>query len=114
MALLTGKKVAVLVDNYFEEAEFTDPIKALQDAGATVEVIAPKTGALQAMNHTELSNTYTADRSISDVKIDEYDALILPGGAVNSDQLRMNEEARIWIKKFMEMGKPLAAICHAP
>jgi protease I len=114
MSALQGKKVAVLVDNYFEEAEFTEPIKALTDAGAIVEVIAPKAGILQAMHHAEKSKTYTADKVLDDVRIDEYDALVLPGGAVNADQLRMNDKARIWIKKYMDLNKPLAAICHAP
>ena len=114
MGSLQGKKVAVLVDNYFEEAEFTEPIKALRKAGAEVEVVAPKAGDIQAMNHAELSKTYTADKSLDDVRIDEYDALVLPGGAVNADQLRMNDKARIWIKKYMDLNKPLAVICHAP
>jgi protease I len=114
MADLTGKKVAVVVDDYFEESEFTEPIKALKDSGATVEVIAPKAGELHSMHHAELSNTYQADKSLDEVKIDEYDALVLPGGAVNADNLRVNEKAKLWIKKYMEAGKPIAAICHAP
>lgn len=114
MADLAGKRVAVLVDDYFEEAEFTEPIKALKEAGATVDVIAPKAGEIHAMQHAEPSHTYTADKSIDDVRIDEYDALLLPGGAVNADQLRMNDKARLWIKRFMDLGKPIAAICHAP
>jgi len=114
MADLRGKKVAVLVDNYFEEAEFTEPIKDLKEAGATVEIVAPKVGPLQAMKHAELSETYQADKALDDVRIDEYDALLLPGGAVNADQLRMNEKAKIWVKKFLDMGRPVAVICHAP
>jgi protease I len=114
MADLTGKRVAVLVDNYFEESEFTGPIKDLRAAGATVEVIAPQAGPVQAMNHAEPSETYQADKSIDDVRIDEYDALVLPGGAVNADQLRMNDKAKIWVKKYLDMGKPVAVICHAP
>lgn len=111
---LAGKKVAVLVDDYFEEAEFTEPIKALKAAGATIEVIAPKKGELHAMHHAQPANTYKAEKSIDDVRIDEYDALLLPGGAVNADALRMNDKARLWIKRFMDLGKPIAAICHAP
>ncbi len=114
MADLTGKKVAILVDDYFEEAEFTGPLKALKDAGATVDVIAPKAGDIHSMNHADLSTTYQADKSIDDITIGDYDALVLPGGAVNADALRMNETARAWIKAFMEMNKPIAAICHAP
>jgi len=114
MADLSGKKVAVLVDDYFEEAEFTQPIKDLRAAGATVEVIAPEAGEIHAMHHAELTDTYTAEKAIDDVRIDEYDALVLPGGAINADNLRMNDKARIWIRKFMDIGKPVAAICHAP
>src|SRR4051812_2827802 len=114
MAELTGKKVAVVVDDYFEEAEFTEPIKALKDAGATVDVIAPKAGELHSMHHADPSTTYQADKSLDTVNSDDYDALVLPGGAVNADQLRMNEGVRSWIRKYMDLGKPVAAICHAP
>lgn len=114
MADLSGKRVAILVDDYFEEAEFTGPLNDLKQAGAEVEVIAPQPGAIHAMKHAEISDTYTADKAIDDVRIDEYDALVLPGGAINADSLRMNDKARIWIKKFMDLGKPVAAICHAP
>lgn len=114
MADLSGKRVAILVDDYFEEAEFTGPLQALKDAGAIVEVIAPQAGPIHSMNHAEIAATFQADKSIDDVRIDEYDALVLPGGAVNADNLRMNDKARLWIKKFMGMGKPVAAICHAP
>ncbi|HXR50163.1 MAG TPA: type 1 glutamine amidotransferase domain-containing protein [Verrucomicrobiae bacterium] len=114
MADLKGKKVAILVDDYFEEAEFTGPLNDLKKAGAEVEVIAPKAGEIHGMNHVEIADTFRADKALDDVKIDEYDALVLPGGAVNADQLRMNDKARIWIKQFMNSGKPVAAICHAP
>jgi protease I len=66
------------------------------------------------MQHAEPSKTYMADKSLDDVRIDEYDAIVLPGGVVNADQLRTNEKAKLWIKKFMDLGKPIAAICHAP
>lgn len=114
MGDLHGKKVAILVDNYFEESEFTGPLKAMQDAGADVDVVAPKPGEIKAMNHANIGHTYRAEKALDDVRVDEYDALILPGGAINADCLRMNDKARIWIKKFMDMGRPVAAICHAP
>jgi protease I len=114
MGVLTNKKIAILVDDYFEQAEFTGPLKDLKNAGAQVDVIAPKAGKIHGMNHAELADTFTADKSIDDVRVDDYDALVLPGGAVNADSLRMNDEARIWVKKFMDMGRPIAAICHAP
>jgi protease I len=114
MSDLQDKRVAILVDDNFEDAEFTGPLKALQDAGADVDVVATEAGKLHGLNHIEPANTYQSDKLIDDIKIDEYDALVLPGGAINADSLRMNEKARIWIKKFMDKGKPVGAICHAP
>lgn len=116
MADLSGKKVAILVDNYFEEDEFTGPLEALKQAGAQVEVIAaePEGGKLQAMNHVDKSSTYGFDKTLDEANIEEYDALVLPGGAINADQLRMQDKARQWVKRISEAGKPLAVICHAP
>jgi protease I len=114
MADLTGKKVAILVDDYFEEAEFTGPLNDLKKAGATVDIVAPEAGDIHGMNHVEMADTFTANKSLDDVRIDEYDALVLPGGAINADALRMNDKAKMWVKKFLSMGKPVAAICHAP
>lgn len=116
MADLSGKTVAILVDNYFEEAEFTGPKQALEEAGAKVEVIAaePENGQVQAMNHVDKSNKYKIDKTLEEANINDYDALVLPGGAVNADQLRMQDKARQWAKSITEQGKPLAVICHAP
>ena len=114
MGDLSGKKVAVLVDNYFEEDEFTGPINDLKKAGAEVVVVAPKVGEIQAMKHADKSQTYQAQKALDDVHLDEFDGLVLPGGAVNADSLRMNDKAKIWVKKFLNLGKPVAAICHAP
>lgn len=116
MADLNGKKVAVLVDNYFEEAEFTGPIEKLKEAGADVEVIAaePENGEVQAMNHVDKGKRYKIDKTLDEAEFEDYDALLLPGGAINADQLRMITKAREWVNQAMSMGKPLAAICHAP
>ena len=116
MADLSGKKVAILVDNYFEEDEFTGPLQALKDAGAAVDVIAaePEGGQVQALKHVDKSNMYPIDKTLDEADIDSYDALVLPGGAINADQLRMQAKARQWAQRFTEAGKPLAAICHAP
>lgn len=113
---LTGKHVAILVDNYFEEAEFTGPKKALEDAGASVDVIAaePEDNKVQGMNHVDKASTFPIDKKLDDANIEEYDALVLPGGAVNADQLRMIPKAREWVKEIMQANKPLAVICHAP
>jgi protease I len=114
MADLSGKKVAILVDNYFEQAEFTEPKKALQEAGVAVEVVSPTEGDLQGLNHVEKGDTFQRDVSLDDADLDDYDALVLPGGAINADSLRMNEAARSWVRQYIQQDKPLAVICHAP
>ncbi len=116
MAQLSGKKVAILVDNYFEEAEFTGPLKALQKAGATVEVVAaePKNGKVQALNHVKMGKSFPIDKTLDEAEVEDYDALVLPGGAINVDQLRMQSKAREWVRSIAKDGKPLAVICHAP
>jgi len=116
MADLSGKKVAILVDNYFEEDEFTGPLDALKQAGAKVDVIAaePENGEVQALQHVDKSRRYQIDKTLEEANIEDYDALVLPGGAINSDQLRMQDKARQWVKQVTEQGKPLAVICHAP
>jgi protease I len=117
MADLSGKKVAVLVDNLFEEDEFTGPIDALKQAGAEVEVVAANPdddNKVQAMQHADKSNKYAIDKTLEEADIDDYDALVLPGGAVNADHLRTEAKALDWVKKVVDKGKPLAVICHAP
>lgn len=114
MADLSGKRVAVVVDDDFEQAEFTEPIKALQNAGARVEVLAPEKGELQGLHHVEKADTFEVDKILDEADPTDYDALVLPGGAINADALRMNGNARKWVQIFMRAGKPLAAICHAP
>lgn len=114
MADLTTKNVAILVDNYFEQAEFVEPKQALQDAGAHVDVVSPTEGTLQALKHTDKGDKFVRDVPLDEAEFARYDALVLPGGAINADTLRMNEDAQEWVKQFMEEGKPLAVICHAP
>jgi protease I len=116
MADLSGKTVAILVDNYFEEDEFTGPLNALRDAGAKVHIIASDSedGEIQAMQHVDKGKTYKIDKTLEEANIEDYDALVLPGGAINSDSLRMQDKARQWVNRISEQGKPLAAICHAP
>lgn len=113
---LSTKKVALVVYNYFEEAEFTEPLRALKDAAAEVHVLtASGEMELQAMQQDiEKGATFQADGQLADAAANDYDALVLPGGVVNADKLRMDETARDWARTFMEAGKPVAAICHAP
>lgn len=113
---LSDKTVAILVDNYPEEAEIAGPLQALRRAGATVDIIAadPEDGHIQAMNHVDPGNEFPVDKTLDEADISEYDALVLPGGAINADQLRMQPKAREWVRKVIDTSKPLAIICHAP
>lgn len=111
---IRSKKVAIVIDNYFEESELTGPLLALKSAGADVDVIGLQAGTLQSMNHADKSKTYTVSKSIGDISFADYDALVLPGGAVNADNLRMNSRLREWLTQSMADRKLIAAICHAP
>ena len=114
MTKLNGKTVAILTENGFEEVELTSPKKALEDAGATVHIVSPQKGTVKAWNHDHWSIELPVDKNIADVKADDYDALMLPGGVLNPDQLRRNQDAIEFAKDFLETGKPVAAICHGP
>ena len=109
-----GKKVAMLVHNYFEQAEFEEPLATLKDAGVIVTVVAADDKQLYGMHHADKGDKFQADAQLKDVAPDEYDALVLPGGVINADALRMVEPAQTWAADFLEHGKPVAAICHAP
>jgi protease I len=114
MAKLNGKTVAILTENGFEEVELTSPKKALEQAGATVHIVSPQKGKVKAWNHDHWSIELPVDKNISEVSANDYDALMLPGGVLNPDQLRRNEKAVEFAKDFLESGKPVAAICHGP
>jgi protease I len=111
---LDNKKVAVVITNGFEESEFTEPVKALKESGAIIEVISLKAGEVKSWSNKNWSNAYPVDKVISEVDSKNYDALLLPGGVMNPDQLRMNEEVSAFIAGFFDDGKPIAAICHGP
>jgi intracellular protease, PfpI family len=114
MAKLNGKTVAILTENGFEEVELTSPKKALEDAGAAVHIVSPQKDKIKAWDHDHWSIELSVDKNVSDVKAEDYDALMLPGGVLNPDKLRMNKEAVEFAKDFLETGKPVAAICHGP
>ena len=114
MEKLKGKTVAILTENGFEEVELTSPRQALEEAGATVHIISPQKEKVKGWNHDHWSIELPVDKSISDVNANDYDALMLPGGVMNPDQLRVNKEAVEFAKDFLETGKPVAAICHGP
>lgn len=112
---LKGKKVAILVANEgIEQVELTEPRKALEEAGATVELLAPESGEAQAFNHLDKADSFPVDRAVGDADADSYDALMLPGGVANPDNLRTHPEAVAFVRAFFDAGKPVAAICHAP
>lgn len=114
MSELTGVRVAVLATDGVEEAELTEPVKALRDAGARVEVAAPRGGEIQTFRHFDKFGTFPVDRVLEAVDADDYDALVLPGGTFNAETLRVDPKAREFIRAMVDAGRPVAAIGHAP
>ena len=114
MAQLSNRNIAILSESGFEEVELTEPLKRLKEEGATVHVISSKSGKIKAWNHDHWSIEVDVDKTIDEVNADDYDGLVLPGGVINPDQLRVNEDAIKFVKAFFEAGKPVAAICHGP
>lgn len=112
---LQGKKVAILAADGVEKVELEQPRAALQQAGAQVELLSLKDGEIQARNHDlEPAGTFAVDRKVSEASVDDFDGLVLPGGTVNPDKLRMDSTAVSFVRDFAESGKPVAAICHGP
>src|SRR3977135_2602894 len=111
---LSGKKVAILAADGFEEVELTKPKKALDEAGAKTSVISIKSGKIQGMNHADKGETVAVDQTLAEAKPQDFDALMIPGGLMNPDALRSNEDALEFARHFFREGKPVAAICHAP
>lgn len=109
-----GKKVAILTEHGFEEVELTSPKKALEDAGAIVHIISPQKDKVKAWAHDHWSIELPVDVTLSKANPEDYDALVLPGGVMNPDALRLNKEAVSFAEHFLEQGKPVAAICHGP
>ena len=114
MASLSGKKIAFLATDGFEQAELLDPRKALDEEGATTIVISPKSGEIKAWDMKDWGATVKVDKALADANPNDYDALVLPGGVINPDHLRMDPAAVNFVKKFVETGRTTAAICHGP
>lgn len=114
MAKLDNKKVAILVENGFEEVEFTKPLEALKNAGAECKVISPQQGKVKAWDKKNWGNEYDVDINLSDANPADFNCLLLPGGVMNPDYLRVNNKAVDFVKHFFAEGKPIAAICHGP
>lgn len=111
---LEGCRVAIIATDLFEEAELIEPRKVLEDAGAKTTVISPKSGEIQAVRHDTKTQKVKVDKTLDEAKPDDYDALLLPGGAMNADALRMEIKAQDFVRKFDRAGKPIAVICHGP
>lgn len=110
---LTGKKIAILVENAFEQVEMTKPREALNASGAQTFLISPQKDKVQGWNHFDKGDEFSVDLPLDNANPNDYDALVLPGGVANPDQLRTNPKAVQFVKSFFEAGKPVAAICHA-
>ena len=111
---LEGKKVAILAADMFERVELEQPRKALEDAGATTEIVSIHDGEIQGFDHFDPADTVKVDRTVEEVSVDDYDALLIPGGVGNPDQLRGDENAVAFVRDFAEAKKPMAVICHGP
>jgi|SRR5690606_22962643 len=111
---LTGKRVAVLIDNGVEQIELTEPLKALRDEGAEAVIVSPQPNKVKGWNHKEWGDEFDVDVHIDNANADDFDALVLPGGQMNPDNLRINRRAVDFARAFFEQGKPVAAICHGP
>jgi protease I len=114
MGKIQNKKVAVLATHGFEQSELEKPVEALKEAGATVEIISLKSGKIKGWSGKDWGEEISVDKTVDSVQAADYDALVLPGGVMNPDALRMNKDAVAFVKDFMDAGKPVAAICHAP
>ena len=115
MSELSGLRVAVLATDGFEEPELTEPVKALREAGAQVTILSPRPGEIQGVRH-DIDKTIKVkvDRTIKGASADEFDAVLLPGGALNADAMRMVPEVQAFLRAMQDAGKPFAVICHAP
>lgn len=111
---LSGKRIAILATDGFEQSELIEPLERLKEEGATVEIVAPQSGEIRGWNKTEWGDTISVDRTVDEITASDYDALVLPGGVMNPDKLRMNPRAVALVREIFESGKPLGAICHGP
>ena len=109
-----NKKIAILATNGFEEVELSSPKEYLEKQGWQADIVSPESGSIKSWASTDWGKDYPVDQELKNVKATDYDALVLPGGVINPDKLRTDENALAFIKDFFEAGKPVAAICHGP
>ncbi len=111
---LSGKKIAFLATDGFEQVELTKPWQAIQDAGAETVLVSLENGEIQGVNHDEKADTFPVDQTIDEVSAADFNGLVLPGGVFNPDALRVNDKAVAFVRDFFALHKPVAAICHGP
>lgn len=114
MSTLSGKKIAILTETGFEEVELTEPKKALEEAGATVHIVSPQKKVQAFKEHKEWTVELDVDVNVKEAKTEDYDGLLIPGGVINPDLMRADEDCIQFARSFFEAGKPVAAICHGP
>lgn len=114
MKNLQSKRVAILTENGFEEVELTSPKKAMEDAGIQVDIVSPQKGKVKGWKHDHCSIEVPVNVEVSKANPEDYDALVIPGGVINPDKMRINEDCIQFAKEFLNSGKPVAAICHGP
>lgn len=111
---LNGIRVAILATDGFEQSELLEPRRALDDAGANTEVVSLESGKIKGWNHKDWGKSVDVDKTVDSVDAKDYEALLLPGGVMNPDKLRLNAKAVAFVKAFLDANKPVAAICHGP
>ena len=109
---LQGKKVAFLATDGVEQVEYTEPRKAIEHAGAEAYLVSLKAGEIQGFNHLDKADRFPVDLAVADARVEDYDALVIPGGVANPDAMRMDPDAVRFVRSFFDVGKPVAAICH--
>lgn len=114
MARLVGKKIAIITENGFEQVELTAPKKALEEAGVKVDVVSPEKDKVKAWDHDHWGIEVSVDVELKDANPNNYDGLLIPGGVMNPDKMRMNPDCVAFAQQFLDSGKPVAAICHGP
>ena len=114
MSVLSGKKIAIITENGFEEVELTSPKKALEEAGAQVDVVSPQAKKVKAWDQDHWSIEVPVDVEIDNAKAENYDGLVIPGGVMNPDKMRINQKCIDFVQQFIDAGKPIASICHGP
>jgi protease I len=112
--LLKGKRIAALVEEGFEQVELTEPKEALEDEGAKVDIVSPQEIRVKAWEFTDWGDEFGVDVQLEDARAADYDGLLLPGGVMNPDRLRVNRQAVEFVREFVTSGKPIASICHGP